>query len=175
MIPLHDALRHVPDAALDVRYATARNLVGEPLYPFPAVFLLEPAARKLAAAAASLRSRGLRLVLYDGYRPLSVQRRLWAARPDPRFVADPAKGSQHNRGAAVDAGLCDAKGEPLAMPSEFDEFGPAARHAGGNSGILRAAMEGAGFKALEEEWWHYSDPSLRDAPLIDVPFDRIAR
>ena len=168
----------IPDALLEVRYASTRNAFGRAFYPFPAVFLLEPVAQRLVEAARALRSEKLRVVLYDGYRPLSVQRAMWALRPDPRFVADPARGSRHNRGAAVDLGLADLSGRPLAMPSGFDEFGPAAAHGGSGPGAanaarLRRALEGAGFKALEEEWWHYHDPAAENEPLLDLPFEAL--
>lgn len=179
--PLVDVRSAVPDAVLDVRYASADNFLGEAVYPAPAAFLRRSTAAKLAKAAESLRARGRRLVIYDAYRPLSVQKRMWAAKPDRRFVADPARGSLHNRGGAVDAGLADASGRPLAMPSAFDEFGPKAAHgapgvpaaARAEAETLKAAMEGAGLAALAEEWWHYSDPAARAWPLLDVPLEEL--
>ncbi len=177
---LVDALSFVPDAVLDVRYATAKNPAGRPLYPFAAVFLKEGTARKLAAAAGALRARGLRLVLFDGYRPLSVQRALWQALPDPRFVADPARGSNHNRGCAVDAGLCGAVGRPVELPSDFDDFSrgaepwphasPAARQ---NVSVLRGAMRAAGFSPIASEWWHFVDRDGAAAPALDRPFESL--
>lgn len=181
--PLVNVRAFVPDAVLDVRYATARNFVGEPLYPAAEAYLRRSTAAKLATAAGLLRARGRRLVIYDAYRPLSVQKRMWKARPDPRFVADPARGSAHNRGAAVDAGLADLGGRALPMPSAFDEFGPRAAH--GAAGVpaaaraeaetLKAAMTAAGFAALAGEWWHYRDPASKDWPLLDVPFQELAK
>jgi D-alanyl-D-alanine dipeptidase len=179
--PLVDVRAHVPDALLDVRYAADDNALGRAVYPRAAAYLRRSCAERLSRAAAELRGRGLRLVVYDAYRPLSVQRLLWAARPDPRFVADPARGSAHNRGGAVDVGLADAAGTPLAMPSRFDEFGPRAAH--GAAGVpadaaeraraLRRAMESAGFAALDEEWWHYRDPESSAWPLLDVPIEEL--
>lgn len=179
MVALVAVLAFVPDAVLDLRYATARNLTGRPLYRKPVALLAEPAAGRLAKAAAALRAQGLRLVVYDAYRPLSAQRALWKARPDPRFVADPAKGSSHNRGAAVDVGLADAKGRPLPMPTEFDAFSPDAAHGAkgvspekaANAARLRAAMVAAGFEPLAEEWWHYRDPDGAAWPLRDDPLE----
>lgn len=179
MVALVAVLAFVPDAVLDLRYATARNLTGKPLYKKPVALLAEPAAERLAKAASVLRAQGLRLVVYDAYRPLSAQRALWKARPDPRFVADPAKGSAHNRGAAVDVGLSDAKGRPLPMPTEFDAFSPLAAHgaegvpsaAAANAAKLKAAMTGAGFEPLAEEWWHYRDPAGGGWPLRDDPLE----
>ena len=140
-------------------------------------------AAKLVKAAAALRATNRRLVIYDAYRPLSVQKELWAAKPDSRWVADPARGSAHNRGAAVDLALADLDGKPLPMPSRFDEFGPSSRHgateappqARRNARILKTTLEAAGFASLAEEWWHYSDPAAKAWPLLDIPFDEIAR
>jgi D-alanyl-D-alanine dipeptidase len=146
---------------IDLRYARAENAFGERLYGAQAkAYLREPTARKLAKAAALLKPR--RLVVLDAYRPLSVQRRMWALKPDARYVADPKKGSMHNRGAAVDVWL-----EGLPMPSEFDDFSEKARH-GPASAELREAMRAAGFQSLENEWWHYSDPDGRAWSLLDA-------
>lgn len=177
--PLVAVASVVPDAVLDIRYATAANATGRPLYPFPAAFLRRSTADKLKRAAEALRTRGWRLVVYDAYRPLAAQKALWKAKPDPLFVADPKKGSAHNKAAAVDVGLADEDGTPLAMPSAFDDFGPKARH--GAAGVpkdareraeaLKAAMEAAGFVSLPEEWWHYRDSRSGGWPLLDVPLE----
>ena len=181
--PLIDLQALIPDAVLDIRYATKENLAGRPLYPFAAAFLRRSTADKLKLAAAELRAKGLRLVIYDAYRPLSVQKALWAAKPDPTWVADPLSGSSHNRGGAIDLGLADESGKPREMPSAFDEFGPRARH--GAAGVapgprrlaetLKAALERAGFDALADEWWHYRDPDAKNWPLLDIPFDQVQR
>lgn len=181
--PLIDLQVLIPDAVLDIRYATKHNLTGRSLYPFPAAFLRRSAAEKLAKAAADLRLKTLRLVIYDAYRPLSVQKALWAAKPDARWVADPAKGSSHNRACAVDLGLADAAGKALVMPSEFDEFGPRSRHGAAhvpararrNAQMLKAAMESAGFESLIDEWWHYRDSGAKSWPILDIPFEKVPR
>jgi D-alanyl-D-alanine dipeptidase len=164
---------------LDIRYAADDNAFKTALYPFPAAFLAEPAALKLARAAEALKGRGYRLSVLDAYRPLRVQRRMWALRPDARYVADPAKGSSHNRGSAVDVSLARLDGGAVAMPSDFDDFSERAAHdfpgalpeAARNAGLLKSAMVAAGFAALAAEWWHYSDPDLRGLPLLDIPFE----
>ena len=181
--PLVDVRTAVPGVVLDLRYATAQNFMGRAVYPVPAAFLRRSTAEKLAKAAEALRARGRRLVIFDAYRPLSDQKLMWAAKPDRRFVADPARGSAHNRGGAVDVGLADAQGRHVPMPTDFDAFGPAAAH--GAPGIppaaraeaenLKAAMEGAGFKSLAEEWWHYQDPAARDWPLLDISLEDISK
>ena len=181
--PLIDLQALIPDAVLDIRYATKDNLTGRALYPFPAAFLRSSAAEKLVKAAADLRLMKLRLVIYDAYRPLSVQKALWAAKPDARYVADPAKGSSNNRGGAVDLGLADEAGRALPMPSQFDDFSLRAHHGAKgvkpgprrNAGILKAALEKAGFESLREEWWHYRDPDAKSWPILDIPLEQVPR
>jgi len=176
---LVEAVSIVPDAVLDLRYATSRNLAGRPLYPPGArCLLLRPVAGRLARAAARLRPRGLRLRLFDCYRPIAVQRELWRLVPQPGLVADPRRGSNHNRAAAVDVGLAGPGGEPVELPTDFDDLGPRAR-AGATEGVtpaarrhrdlLRAAMEAEGFRVIRQEWWHFDAPEARGAPVLDVP------
>ena len=176
---LVDVARAVPDAVLDLRYATPDNFVGERLYPPGArCLLLPPVAERLARAAARLRAEGFRLRLYDCYRPLSVQRALWKRFPRPGFVADPRRGSNHNRAAAVDVGLSTREGDEAELPTPFDAFVPAAR-ADATAGIspaarrhrdlLRAAMEAEGFRVNRKEWWHFDAPEARGARVLDAP------
>lgn len=178
-----DVAGDIPDAVLDLRYATERNLAGRALYPAGArCLLLRPVAERLAGAAARLRAHGLRLRLYDCYRPLSVQRELWRIHPTPGLVADPAKGSHHNRAAAVDVGLADARGDAVPLPTDFDAFGPRARAGAGavegvgkdarrNRDLLRAAMQAEGFRVNRLEWWHFDAPEARGAPVLDLPLE----
>lgn len=169
----------LPDAVRDLRYATADNFTGKALYPAGArCLLLRPVALRLSRAAARLAAERYRLVLYDCYRPLAAQRELWRRLPRPGLVADPAKGSNHNRGAAVDVGLVAADGSAVELPTAFDAFEPRAR-AGATAGVspaarrhrdlLRAAMEAAGFRVNRMEWWHFDAPEARGAPVLDVP------
>ena len=174
---LVDAAAAVPDAVLDLRYATPTNVTGRAVYPAGArCWLRAPVAERLARAAARLRPHGLRLRLWDCFRPVSVQRALWRVFPRPGYVADPAEGSHHNRGAAVDVGLAAADGGPAAVPTDFDAFGPRAHaRAGGipaaaarNRDLLRAAMEAEGFRPNRMEWWHFDAPEARGAPLLEA-------
>jgi D-alanyl-D-alanine dipeptidase len=179
---LVDAGRLVPDAVLDVRYATAANFVGRVLYPQARCLLRRPVAERLARAAARLRREGLRLRIHDCYRPLSVQREMWAAFPREGYVANPARGSNHNRGAAVDVGLAAPDGGPVEMPTDYDAFEPRA-HAGATEGVspaarrnrdlLRRAMEAEGFRVNRMEWWHFDAPERKGAPLLDVPLSAV--
>jgi D-alanyl-D-alanine dipeptidase len=177
--PLSDVARAIPDAVIDLRYATAENAFGRAMYPAGARCLLLPAvADRLAAVAARLRADGLRLVLWDCYRPAAVQRELWGAMPRRGFVAPPVPGSVHSRGAAVDVAIVAADGGAVPLPTGFDAFEPrawarategvppAARR---NRDRLRAAMMAEGFKPIRMEWWHFEAPEARGAPVLDVP------
>lgn len=171
-----------PRLVVDLRYAGSRNFFGRALYDRAEAWLLEGAARKLAAAAQAVAAAGYGLALLDAYRPLRVQAAMWEILPDGDFVAPPERGSSHNRGAAVDVTLLGADGSPVPMPSEFDEFSERASHAyeGGPAAalearrFLRTCMEAAGFVAYEAEWWHYVDPEGRGRPLLDLSFDELA-
>lgn len=176
---LVDVSQLLPDAVLDLRYATGRNLTGKALYPAGArCLLLRPVALRLSHAAAQLAAERYRLVLYDCYRPLAAQRELWRRFPRPGFVADPAKGSNHNRAAAVDVGLAGPDGAEVELPTAFDAFEPRAA-ADATAGVsptarrhrdlLRGAMEAAGFRVNPREWWHFDAPEARGAPVLDVP------
>jgi D-alanyl-D-alanine dipeptidase len=176
---LVDVAARLPDAVVDLRYATAENFMGKAVYPPTArCLLVEPSARRLEVAATTLRAQGYRLRLYDCYRPRSVQWELWRVFPKPGYVADPRKGSNHNRGGAVDLSLVTLDGGAVAMPSPYDFFGPAAHHgfdggtaeARANRERLAAAMTGAGFTINPMEWWHYDLPDARRYPLRDEPF-----
>ncbi len=165
-----------PTFVIDCRYATKNNITGEILYPGQALYLERSAAQRLARVQATLREQGLGLKIFDAYRPLSVQKKLWQAKPDPRYVADPAKGSRHNRGSAVDVTLVDRAGRELPMPTEFDEFSEKAHltyqdlpaHILKNREQLQAAMQAEGFLPLETEWWHFDAPGWESFPISDV-------
>jgi D-alanyl-D-alanine dipeptidase len=177
--PLVEVSTLVPDAVVDLRYATADNFMKKQVYPDGArCLLLARSAKLLATAAEALRAQGFRLRLYDCYRPHSVQYELWKVMPKPGYVADPKTGSNHNRGGAVDLSLVTLDGKDVEMPSGYDFFGRAAHHAftGGtassrvNRDLLRAAMEAVGFKPNPLEWWHYDLPDAAKYPLRDEPF-----
>ncbi|OGW91343.1 MAG: hypothetical protein A3D28_02555 [Omnitrophica bacterium RIFCSPHIGHO2_02_FULL_63_14] len=179
--PLIDIRQVHPRVLVEVRYATPDNFMGEALYPEARCLLRRETAAKLAHAQDALELRGLGLKVFDGYRPLSVQKKMWARFPLEGFVANPAKGSNHNRGAAVDVILVDKEGHELAMPSAYDEFTershrdypggtPEARE---NRLILRETMKAAGFKGIETEWWHFDDTDAKDYPLLDLPFSSV--
>ena len=174
---LVDLARAVPDVVLDVRYATANNFMHTPLYPVAKVFLRAPVARALAGVQRDLARQGLGLKVFDGYRPYSVTKRMWEPIRNPDFVADPAKGSRHNRGAAVDLTLVDLRtGAELPMPTPYDDFTPRARQdfsdlpaeVIANRAKLREAMTRRGFDPLPSEWWHFDFRGWERFELMDV-------
>jgi D-alanyl-D-alanine dipeptidase len=177
--PFADVARAIPDAVIELRYATPHNVIGRAVYPEGARCLLLPAvAGRLARAAARLQKQGLRLMLWDCYRPAAVQRELWRVMPRRGYVAPPVPGSIHSRGAAVDVALVAADGGAVALPTSFDAFEPRARphamdgvplEARRNRDRLRAAMVAEGFRPSRMEWWHFEAPEARGAPVLDVP------
>ena len=172
---LVDVASVIPDAVLDIRYATKDNFTGDVLYPKAACKLRRAVATRLAKAADKLRAQDRRLLLWDCYRPSSIQTLLWKRVPDPRYVADPRTGSRHSRGAAVDVALVDKDGKAVTLPTAFDDFSKAAhreRALAGDRGAearrLDSAMRAAGFTGLATEWWHFDAPGTyaqSDEPL----------
>jgi D-alanyl-D-alanine dipeptidase len=170
---------------LDVRYATANNFVGRPVYKEARAFLQRPAAEALVRVSRALKKRGYGLVVFDGYRPWHVTKLFWDLTPEDKkqFVADPARGSRHNRGCAVDLTLYDLRtGRHVPMPSGYDEMSERSHinYAGGGAAersardLLRSAMEAEGFAVYEPEWWHYDFKDWREYPILNVSFAEIA-
>lgn len=166
-----------PSFKLDVRYATTNNFTGKQVYPTNRCFLQEPAALALDKAQKDLKEQGLGLVVYDAYRRKHVQEIFWGICPDERYVADPAKGSKHNRGCAVDVSLVDLKtGKELAMPSEFDDFSAQASRnydamapeTRKNCKLLEDIMTKSGFAAPYSEWWHFDFVGIGAKPGEEV-------
>jgi D-alanyl-D-alanine dipeptidase len=170
-----------PKIALDIRYATTNNFLKRQLYPVARCVLRGAAARRLSQVQQELEKKGLGLKVYDCYRPLSVQKLMWQIKPDPNYVANPAKGSRHNRGAAVDLTLVDRNGKELEMPTGFDDFTErahrdyrgASAQAKKNSKLLEDVMSKYGFIPLETEWWHFDAPGWEDYAILDVKFGEI--
>jgi CubicO group peptidase (beta-lactamase class C family)/D-alanyl-D-alanine dipeptidase len=174
-----------PTIKLEIRYATTNNFLGSVFYSEPRAFLQRSAAEALVRAHRKLQEQGYGLLVHDGYRPWYVTKVFWDATPDDKklFVADPSKGSRHNRGAAVDLTLYDLKtGKPVEMVSTYDETTDRAYpdYPGGTSlqrwhrELLRDAMEAEGFTVYEAEWWHFDYKDWRKYPIGNVPFDKIA-
>jgi len=168
----------------EIRYATANNFLGIPVYSEARAFLERPAAKALLSAARDLKESGYGLLIYDAYRPWYVTKIFWDATPRRlhTFVANPAKGSKHNRGCAVDLTLYDLKnGVPIEMPSGYDEMTVRAHpdYMGGSSTAranrarLRGAMEAHGFTVDPGEWWHYDFAQWREYPILNIPFESL--
>jgi D-alanyl-D-alanine dipeptidase len=175
-----------PTIRLDIRYATVDNFLSTPVYAEARALLQRPAAEALARAHRALKSKGYGLLVHDAYRPWWVTKLFWEATPKDKrdFVADPAKGSRHNRGCAVDLTLYRlADGRAVEMPSLYDEMTERASPAypGGppeprrKREILRSAMEAEGFTVFESEWWHFDYRDWQEYPILNVPFDQIGR
>lgn len=173
-----------PTIKLDIRYATDNNFMGSQMYEEARAFLQRPAAEALVRVNAALEGQGLGVIVYDGYRPWYVTKMFFEATPVAQrdFVANPADGSRHNRGCAVDLGLYDrATGEVLPMPSGYDEFSERAYpdYAGGtaeeraNREILRDAMEAEGFTVYQYEWWHFDYADWQDYAIGNQTFDEL--
>jgi D-alanyl-D-alanine dipeptidase len=169
---------------LDIRYATSRNFLGTPLYSEARAFLQRPAARALARVSATLADDGYGLLVHDAYRPWYVTKIFWDATPPDKhaFVADPAQGSRHNRGCAVDLSLYTLRdGRPVAMPSLYDEMSPRAypNYAGGAPeqrrlrDYLRAHMEAEGFSVYESEWWHFDYKDWKAYAIQNATFEQL--
>jgi len=169
---------------LDIRYATTNNFLGTVVYSSARAFLQRPAALALVRAARALRPLGLGILIHDAYRPWYVTKVFWDATPaESRWlVADPARGSKHNRGAAVDLTLYDlATGMPVEMPSTYDEATPRALsdYPGGTSrqrwhrALLRRVLEAEGFTVNPSEWWHFDFRGWERYQILNVPFEDI--
>ena len=169
---------------LDIRYATSNNFMGRPFYTQARAFLQRPAAEALLRAGAKLKQQGYGLLLHDGYRPWRVTKAFWDETPEEKhiFVANPATGSKHNRGCAIDLSLYDLKsGLVVEFPSAYDEMSERAfpTYTGGtpqqtrNREALRQAMESEGFTVYENEWWHFDYKDWKRYRILDIPFEEI--
>lgn len=169
---------------LDIRYATANDFLGTPVYSQARAFLQRPAAEALLRVQQKLKPLGYGLLIHDAYRPWYVTKLFWDATPPEGkiFVADPAQGSRHNRGCAVDLTLYDlATGKPIEMPGTYDEMSPRSfpDYPGGTSlqrwhrDLLGRAMESEGFTVYEAEWWHFDYKDWKEYPILNVPFEKL--
>ncbi len=182
---LVELTRQEPTIHLDIRYATTNNFTGAVFYQQPRAFLQRPAAEAVQRAQQKLQPLGLGLLIHDAYRPWHVTKMFWDATPTELrdFVANPANGSRHNRGCAVDLTLCDLKtGDPIQMVAGYDEFSPRSfpRYPGGTSRqrwyreLLRKVMESEGFTIYEYEWWHFDYQDWQQYRLGNAAFEQLS-
>lgn len=183
---LVDVTRVDSTIRLEIRYATDNNFVGAPVYTLARAFLQRPAAEALARANAALRPLGYTLLVFDAYRPWYVTKIFWDATPAEHkwLVANPAQGSRHNRGAAVDVTLFSLRsGRPVEMPSTYDETTSraSADYPGGTSlqrhhrALLRRVLEREGFTVNPTEWWHFDHGEWRHYGILNAPFEQLDR
>lgn len=168
---------YIPDIVEDLRYSTEDNFTGQVIYDFEDVFLRYGTVMKLKAVSEELAAQGFGLKIWDGFRPVSAQFKLWEICPDPTYVANPNKGySNHSRGFAVDVTLVDRQGREVEMPTGFDDFsGRADRDYSectqiqrDNAMLLQSVMEKHGFTGYQGEWWHFNDTRQYD---VETCFD----
>jgi D-alanyl-D-alanine dipeptidase len=174
-----------PSIHLDIRYAQSDNFLSTPVYTQARAFMQRPAAEALLRVLQKLRPLGYGLLIHDAYRPWYVTKIFWDATPPEShiFVADPSKGSKHNRGCAVDLSLYNlSSGQPIEMPGLYDEMSLRSfpNFPGGTSlqrwhrDLLRRAMESEGFAVNEDEWWHFDYKDWRDYAILNVPFEDLS-
>ncbi|MBI3580193.1 MAG: M15 family metallopeptidase [Ignavibacteriales bacterium] len=175
-----------PTIQRDIRYAGKNNFMSTVFYSSAKAFMQRPAAEALVQAHRQLKKQGYGLLIHDAYRPWYVTKMFWDATPDDKkiFVADPSKGSRHNRGCAVDLTLYDHKtGKPVEMVSGYDEFSDRAfpEYPGGTSlqryyrTLLRKAMEEQGFTVYEWEWWHFDFGDWKHYPIGTLTFEELLK
>ena len=188
--PTHPAVKELVDLRaqdqglrFDIRYSTSSNFTGQRLYPVPAAWLRQDAARALASVHRDLQKEGLGLKIFDAYRPFHVQQQMWNLVHDERYVSNPAKNAgRHTRGTAVDVTLVDRRGRELPMPTAFDDFTERAHRdavgispeAKANSLHLERAMARHGFIPYPFEWWHFDYSGWGQHPPLDIALTDLA-
>lgn len=170
--------KYMPGIHVDLRYATADNFTAQQIYGFRDVYLRYGTVKKLQRVQAELEPMGLSLKIWDGFRPVLAQYRLWEVCPDPTYVANPETGfSSHSRGNTIDLTLVDRAGNELEMPTAFDDFSSLADRdysdcsetAAQNAVLLQNIMEKQGFTGYFGEWWHFTDKDAYDVERVFLP------
>jgi D-alanyl-D-alanine dipeptidase len=172
----------IPGIKLDIRYATKNNFMKQVMYRQARAFARRPVVEQLRLIQAELKKKGYALKIFDAYRPYAITVEFYKKASDKNFVANPAKGSKHNRGCAVDLTLIDLKtGKDVPMPTPYDSFDPAAApHYSKlapelikNRDFLIQTMHAHGFKVIYNEWWHFDFTGWPGYELMDIPFDKL--
>ncbi|MCR9183743.1 MAG: M15 family metallopeptidase [Flavobacteriaceae bacterium] len=175
---LVDLKQSANEFVFDIRYATSNNFTKEVLYDCEKCLLLPEVAEALKNANYYFCDRGYKIKIFDCYRPLSVQKKMWTKLPNPIYVADPAIGSIHNRAAAVDLTLITLDGKEIDMGTDYDFFGKEAhidnynlpKEVIENRKILQEGMIQFGFATIQSEWWHFYSKNKSGSPILDIPF-----
>ncbi|NTE05308.1 M15 family metallopeptidase [Agrobacterium tumefaciens] len=172
----------IPNITLDIRYATKNNFMKQVMYKQARAFARKPVVASLKKIQMELNKKGYGLKIFDGYRPYAVTVAFYKKASDKNFVANPAKGSKHNRGCAVDLTLINLKtGKELVMPTPYDSFSAAAAanyepvtaEVRKNRKFLMATMKKYGLNVLANEWWHYDFAGWQNYPIMDIPFEKL--
>lgn len=181
-LELVDIKKAIPSVVLDIRYATKNNFMSQVMYKQARAFARKPVVEKLKLIQAALKKKGYGLKIYDAYRPYAVTVSFYEKASDKNFVANPSKGSKHNRGCAVDLSIIDLKtGKDMPMPTPYDSFeAAAAPHYTDlpvqiikNRDFLINTMQANGFKVIYNEWWHFDFIGWQAYDLMDIPFEKL--
>ena len=181
-----DMQKLIPSIILDLRYATANNFMSYKLYEKAnATYMRKLPANALLQVQKLFNEKGLGIKIYDAYRPYSITKKMWELIHDDRYVANPAQGSGHNRGIAIDLTIIDLKtGKELNMGTGYDNFTDSAHHSFtpnfsaeiiANRTLLLTTMLNAGFKKFDTEWWHYSWISKEPYDVLDFSFKQMKK
>jgi D-alanyl-D-alanine dipeptidase len=172
----------IPNIKLDIRYATKNNFMQQVMYKQARAFARKPVVESLKKIQKELNKKGYGLKIFDGYRPYAITVEFYKKASDKNFVANPAKGSKHNRGCAVDLTLINLKtGKEILMPTPYDSFSAAAAakyenvspEAKKNRDFLITIMRKYKMNVLENEWWHYDFSGWKNYDLMDIPFEKL--
>lgn len=172
----------IPSVVLDIRYATKNNFMKQVMYKQGKAFARKPVVEHLKKIQSILNKKGYGLKIFDAYRPYQITVAFWQKASDKNFVANPAKGSKHNRGCAVDLTIIDLKtGKDIPMPTPYDSFEAAAAphydklpaKIKENRDFLISTMQLNGFKVIYNEWWHFDFNGWQNYDLMDIPFEKL--
>jgi D-alanyl-D-alanine dipeptidase len=172
----------IPNITLDIRYATKNNFMKQVMYKQARAFARKPVVASLKKIQKELNRKGYGLKIFDGYRPYATTVQFYKKASDKNFVANPAKGSKHNRGCAVDLTIINLKtGKELAMATPYDSFSaaaaanykPVSKEVRKNRNFLMSTMKKYGLNVLENEWWHYDFVGWQNYDLMDIPFEKL--
>jgi len=172
----------IPNIKLDIRYATKNNFMNQVMYKEARAFARKPVVAQLKRIQLALNKKGYGLKIFDAYRPYTITLAFYRKAKDKNFVANPKKGSKHNRGCAIDLTLIDLKtGKELQMPTPYDSFAPEASPSYSNlpapiiknRTLLITTMQAYGFRVIKNEWWHFDFIGWNKYPLMDIPFEKL--